>query len=473
MMRATLVTAALVVGCKVGDDYRRPAVEVPASFEFAQDSTEVQAKWWRQFDDPTLDALIERALASNLDLKLAASRLREANAVITIAGGEGRPQADAGGSFARREASTEVAFGQFFPPNANNFHSLGFRASWELDLFGRVARGVEAAGAEYEMAVEDARAALVMVCADVARNYVELRGFEEQIYLLQRELEVQADFASLVRSRVQAGLEDELALVRVDGLIAQTRARLPEYERERSARQNAIATLLGEWPRELVDELEAERRVLTPPPELAVGAPAQLLERRPDVRRAERELAQACALTAQARAELYPRISLTAALGLESERLDDLFRSGARTWTVGPSFTTPLLRGGLLRAGIEVRTARQEQAALRFARAGLEALRDAETTLAAWRRSSERVSELEAAQAANLLAEQFARERYTNGLENFLSVLDVRRQVLATQSELAAASVQRAAAAVAVYRALGGGWEVEREAPALAAAKRE
>lgn len=470
MKRALLVAAALLAGCKVGEDYRRPAVEAPDSFEFSQASADVQAKWWRQFGDPTLDALIERALATNLDLKLAASRLREANAVITIAGGEGRPQADAGGSFARREASTEVAFGQFFPPNPNNFHSVGFRASWELDVFGRVARGVEAASAEYDMAVEDARAALVMVCADVARNYVELRGFEEQIAVLQRDLEVQADTASLVRSRVEAGLEDELALARIDGMSAQTRARLPQLERERSARQHAIATLLGEWPRELVDELETGRRTLTPPTELAAGAPAQLLERRPDVRRAERELARASALSAQARAELYPRISLTAALGLESERLDDLFRSGARTWTLGPSFTTPLLRGGLLRAGIEVRTAQQEQAALRYARAGLEALRDAETTLAAWRRSNERFSELEAAHTANARAEELARERYSNGLENFLSVLDARRQVLASQSELVAGSVERAASAVAVYRALGGGWEVESEALAVAGA---
>lgn len=472
MRPALVAAAALLAGCKVGEDYRRPAVEVPSSFESSQASAQVQSKWWRQFGDPTLDALIERALASNLDLKLAASRLREANAVITIAGGEGRPQADAGGSFARREASTEVAFGQFFPPNANSFHSAGFRASWELDVFGRVARGVEAASAEYDMALEDARAALVMVCADVARNYVELRGFEEQLEVLRRDLEGLADTLNLVRSRVEAGLEDELALARIDGLLAQARSRLPQLERERGARQNAIATLLGEWPRELVDELDADRRALTPPSELAVGAPAQLLERRPDVRRAERELARASALRAQARAELYPRISLTAALGLESERLDDLFQSGARTWTFGPSVTTPLLRGGLLRAGIEVRTAQQEQAALRFARAGLEALRDAETTLAAWRRSNERLSELQAAHAANLRAAELTLERYSNGLENFLSVLDARRQALASRSELVAASVERAASAVAVYRALGGGWEVEREAPALAAAAR-
>ncbi len=468
MKRAVLLAALALAGCKVGDDYRRPQLEAPARFELAQGEAQLQSRWWSVFQDPALDALVERALASNLDLKLAASRLREARAVITIAGGEARPQADAGGSFARREASTEVAFGQFFPPDPNSFHSLGFRASWELDVFGRVARGVEAAAAEYDMVREDARATLVMVCAEVARNYVELRGFEQQLDVLRADLAVQVDTAGLVRSRVQGGLEDELALARIEGLIAHTRAQLPQLERERAARENALATLLGEWPRELVELLARERRPLTLPSSVAAGLPAELLERRPDVRRAERELARACALSAQAEAELYPRLSLVGALGLESQRLDDLFQSGARTWTLGPSVTTPLLRGGLLRAGIEVRSAQEEQALLRYQRAALEALRDAETTLAAWTRANERIGELEQALVANRRAEELARQRYASGLENFLSVLDARRQLLATESEHATAQLGRAAALVAVYRALGGGWEVEADAPALA-----
>lgn len=471
MKRALLIAAFLASGCKVGDDYVRPPLHAPAQFEFAQDQVQLEARWWRQFGDPTLDALIERALRSNLDLKIALARLREARAVITIAGGEGRPQADAGGSFARREPSTEVAFGQFFPPSDNSFHSAGFRASWEFDLFGRVARGVEAASAEYDIAVEDVHATLVVLCADLARHYVELRGFEEQVSILERELTLQADTAELVRSRAQAGLEDELALARIEGLIASTRARLPELERERAARQHALATLLGVWPRELVDELDAGRRALTPPVALTTGAPAQLLERRADVRRAERELARASAQNAQARAELYPRISLGAALGLESERLDDLFQSGARTWSVGPSFTLPLLRGGLLRAGIAVRTAQAEAAALRYAQAGLAALADAETALAAWRRAGERAVELEAARAADVRAEALARERYAGGLDNFLSVLDARRSLLASESQLSAARSELAAAAVAVYRALGGGWELEGELEELVATR--
>jgi multidrug efflux system outer membrane protein len=468
-VRATASLVLLVAGCRIGADYTKPELEAPERFELAESEAALEANWWKQFGDATLDALVQRALASNFDLRLAALRLREARAIVTIAGGEARPQADVGGAFARREASTEVAFGQYFPPSANSFHSAGFSASWELDVFGRVARGVEAADAEYGMALEDARAALVVVCADVARNYVELRGFEAQIEVLRRDLEVQLDTATLVRSRVQAGLEDELALMRVDASLAQTRARLPELERDRAARQHALATLLGAWPRELVEMLERDAPPLAPPDSIAVGLPAQLLERRPDVRRAERELARASALSAQARAELYPRISLAAALGLESERLDDLFQRGARTWTFGPSITTPLLRGGLLEAGIEVRSAQQEQALLRLERAGLEALRDVETALAAWRRAAERRAELELALAASARAEELARERYTSGLESFLSVLDAQRERLATQSQLAAAVSERNAAAVAVYRALGGGWEVEGDAPALAA----
>ncbi len=471
MKRVLAIAALLASGCKVGDDYVRPPLDAPQRFEFAQDAAQLEARWWRKFEDPLLDALIERALRGNLDLEIALARLREARAVITIAGGEGRPQADAGGSYARREASTEVAFGQFFPPNANSFHSVGFRASWELDLFGRVARGVEAASAEYDIAREDLSATLVMVCADLARNYVELRGVEEQLDVLARELELQADIAELVRARVQAGLEDELALARIAGLMASTRARVPQLERDRTTRQHALATLVGLWPRELVEQLDANRRPLTPPATLTAGAPAQLLERRPDVRRAERDLARATAQNAQARAELYPRISLAAAFGLESERLDDLFRPGARTWSLGPSFTMPLLRGGLLRAGIAVRTAQAEAAALRYAQTGLAALGDAETALAGWVRAGERARELELARVADELAVQLAQERYSNGLDDFLSVLDARRSLLASESQLAAARSELAGAAVAVYRALGGGWELESEFEGLVAAR--
>lgn len=463
-----LALALAAAGCRVGRDYEPPQLDAPPRFGLSASDASIERDWWKQFGDPMLDELVERALASNLDLKLAAARLREARAVVRIAGGDARPQLDAGGSYARREASTEVAFGQFFPPDDNSFHSLGFQASWEIDLFGRVARGVEAANAEFDMAVEDARAALVVVCADVASHYVTLRGLEEQLAVLASDLASQQERAELVRSRVQAGLEDELALSRIEGSIARTRAQMPLLEREKAAREHALATLVGAWPRELNEQLASTRSTPIPPADLATGLPTELLERRPDVRRAEREIARASALNAQATASLYPSLSIAGAFGVESERLEDLFEPGARTWTLGPSITAPLFRGGLLRAAVEARTAQEEQAILRYERAALEAVRDAETALSAWSRSNEHAAELRRALEAHRLAEQLALERHANGLEDFLSVLDAQRERLVTQHRLAEAATERAAAAVGVYRALGGGWESVSRAAALA-----
>jgi len=313
---------------------------------------------------------------------------------------------------------------------------------------------------------------LLSVLAEVARNYVELRGIEGELALVRADLVAREDTLALVRARAQAGLEDELDRARAEGQAAAARARLPELERERSARVHALGVLLGEWPAALAEELLPTGVVPTPPELVPAALPADVLRRRPDVRRAERELARASAKTAEAITELYPRISLDAAFGLESEHIGDIFDDASKAFSFGPSLVTPLFRGGVLRAAIQARDAQESQAALRYQRAALDALREVEDALARRARSAERLAALQQAAAAERLARELAGERYRRGLDDFLPVLLAERSALVAESELARERTAYASATILVYKALGGGWdELEGAAPALAAAR--
>lgn len=485
-LRLLLPLVLLVPACKVGEDYRAPEPRVPASFASPMDEPLVdeaqaarEARWWTLFGDPLLEELVERALAGNLDLAIAAQRIREARAGIAIVGGDARPSADLGASALRRESSTSVAGGEFLPPDAASYHSVGFDARWELDLFGRTAREVEAAEAERDARIEDSRAVLLSVVAEVARNYVELRASQAELALVTRELASQRETVELVDARVRAGLEDELALARARALASGTAARLPDLARRVAAHGHALAVLLGEWPGELDERLEGNADgvaagIPIPPERIAAGLPLELVRRRPDVRRSERDLAQASALSAMAVAELYPRVTLGLSIGQESEHLADLFDSDARAFSFGPSLLTPLFHGGILRWAIRARDAQEEAARLAHERSVLEALRDVEDALVQWSRSRERLPSLETARAHQEEALRLARERYTGGLEDFLGVLDAERGRLEAEAEEVRGRAAVTTSAIALYKALAGGWEeAESTAPALVAARRE
>lgn len=484
-LRRLLPLALLLPACRVGEDYRAPEPSVPAAFTGPVDAPLLdtaeaarEARWWTLFGDPLLEELVERALAGNLELAIAAQRIREARAGIAIVGGDARPSADLGASALRRESSNSVAGGEFLPAGDAAYHSLGFDARWELDLFGRTARSVEAAKAERDGLVEDSRAILLSVVAEVARNYVELRASQAELALLTRELASQRETVELVDARVRAGLEDELALARARALASGTAARLPDLARRAAAHAHALAVLLGEWPGELDGRLEPDAEasaaagIPVPPERIAAGLPLELVRRRPDVRRSERALARASALSAMAVAELYPRVTLGLSVGQESEHLADLFDADARSFSFGPSLLTPLFHGGILRWAIRARDAQEEAARLAHERSVLEALRDVEDALVQWSRSRERLPSLEAARAHQDEALRLARERYTGGLEDFLGVLDAERGRLEAEAEEVRGRAAVTTSAIALYKALAGGWEeAEPRAPALVAAR--
>ena len=472
-MKRALLAVALLGSCRIGPEYETPALAAPETFVApAQAGLGLEdERWWRNFGDPVLDELVEVSLAQNRDLRTAAQRVREARAVIDIESDANFPTVDGRASVSRRKPSTSVAGGQFLPSDPANLHALGFDARWEIDLFGYNARAIEAAEASYGTALEDARGVLQRLVAEVARTYLELRGVEREIVVLRESLQSQEDAVRLVSSRVDAGLASELDATRVAGLVASTRAQLAPLERARATRVHALAVLLAEAPARSFERLAFVGHLPEPPTAIPAGMPADLLRRRPDVRRTERELARASAMTASAMTELYPRLSIGAMFGWESQYIENMFSDDSRAFSAGPSITGPIFRRRIIEAGIEVRSAQQEQALLAHEQAFALALRDVEDALVAIAFTGERLVALEDAQKAEKRAEELAKGLYEAGLADFLTVLDAQRSVLAAESELARARTDRAVAAIALYKALGGGWAIEGSVPALAPAE--
>lgn len=454
----------LLGACAVGPDYERREPPVPEGWsEIAGERLSAVpadlACWWTAFGDPQLDSLVARAGAANLDLERAAARVREARAQAGRVRGELLPELDAAGSVTRERASENGLFPLADPEN--DLYSAGFDARWELDLFGGTRRSLEAAEAEMEAALEDRRAVLVSLYGEVARAYLDLRGNQRQAAVARRNLAAARATLELTRTRRQAGLATELDLTRAMSLVAGAEAPLAPFEAAARVAIHRLGVLLGESPGQLARELEAEAPIPAAPERILVGLPSELVRRRPDLRRAERELAAATARIGAAVAERYPRFSLTGAFGLESVSSADFTDAASRAWSVGPALRWPLFAGGRILADIEVQDARAEQARLAYEQALLVALEEVENALVHTLREWDHRRSLGEVAAANRRAVALADDLYRKGLTSFLDVLDAERELYASELELARSEAAAALNVVALYKALGGGWESE------------
>jgi NodT family efflux transporter outer membrane factor (OMF) lipoprotein len=455
----------LVAACRAGSDYVAPRASAPASFAASagdapageSEPVAAQRAWWKRFDDPTLDALVERALAGNLDLVRARWRVAEARALRDAAAGGRRPELDFGAGVGRSEQGSNATPLPALAEPRDSFE-LGFDARWELDLAGSRARAVEAAQAGLEAARLDGHAARLALLGEVARLYVEWRGLERERDALRANLELQRDTVELTRARAAAGLASELDVARAQALYAATQAQEPALALRRLALEHALAVLSGEPPRALAELLAAPAPIPSPPAGIDAGLPSECLQRRPDVRAAERRLAQAAALEAQAVAELFPRLSLGGSAGLESLQSQDLLDSASRAWSLGAELGAPLLRGGALRAQVRARGAAQAQALADYEQAVLDALREVEDALAGCAELRRRERHLRDAAATQAQAEALARELFAKGLADYFAVLEAQRALVQAQAELARGETELALAHVALYKALGGGW---------------
>jgi NodT family efflux transporter outer membrane factor (OMF) lipoprotein len=425
------------------------------------------AQWWTSFQDPELNALIERALHANPDLKIAASRLLEARAARGVARSALLPSVETTNSPERVRGGLTQGI---FHPSAGNQSSLlapyetniiqqGFDASWEIDLFGGKRHALAAATADAAATEEARRATLVSLLAEVARNYSELRGTQRRLDIAEQNIRLQADSLDLARARAEAGLGTQLDVERQASQLAATQATVPLFESAAQMSIHRLSVLLGEEPAALDSELTAAKPLPATPPVVPVGLSSDLLGRRPDVRRADAEITAASERVGVARSDFFPKISLTGAAGRQGTSYSGLTLGAGNFFAVGPSIKLPIFTGGRIKGNLEAEKQRLVQAQLEYRNAVLRSLEETENALTAYGREQERRERLQAAARASRDATQMANELYTRGLEDFLSVLDAQRQQLAIEDDLAQSDTAVVTNLVALYKALGGGWE--------------
>jgi NodT family efflux transporter outer membrane factor (OMF) lipoprotein len=458
----TLVSGLALAACiTVGPDYEPPEVVIADEWHQAlvdnMDSSAAAVEWWSSLNDPKLDELIGRAQEGNLNLAIAVARVDEAERFLGIARGDRYPDVDAVGGVSRSKSQLNLL------PNVDSVDEFGdarASATWELDFWGRVRRTVESSQASYEASVEAYRDTLVLLNAQVAENYVFLRTTQERLRLANENVLRQQETVRLTEARNRAQLAPELDVQQARLNLASTEAAVPALEALVLQTINNLSVLLGEQPGDLVAEMAPPQAIPEPPSVLSTGFPADAVRNRPDVRRAERNLAAQTARIGIATSALYPNFFLTGDFGYSGVG-GDYFDNNNETWSIGPVFSWNLFDGGRVRNSIGVEEARTEQALAIYEASVLEALRDTENSLVAYATEQRRLQALERSVAAAAASADLVRTLYRSGLTDFQNVL-VTERTLFTQQDLSATSkgevVQNV---ISVYRAIGGGWSAE------------
>ncbi len=484
--RASLVAIAIgglaigVSGCAVGPDYARPALNAPAAVTTLPDAPELSKaapdpEWWRAFGDPMLDRLVSEAVANNADLEAAAARIEQARALRAIAAGGARPNVSANSGVTRSQTSENAIdlsglggggegggggapIGGIGAPQT--IYSVSTSASWELDLFGRIGRRVEAAEARIGIAREDRNGLLLTVIADTVQNYAELRIAQEQIATAEANLATARETVRLTQLRLDKGLASQFDLSRAEADARNAEAQLTPLQAQVRANNAAIAALTGRFPADLGDGLIAPATIAIPQEVFPAGTPSEVLRRRPDIRLAERRLAAETADIGGEIADLYPNFSLSGLFGFSSIALDTLFSGGSENFSVGAALDWPIFSGGRARAEVAEARAGADEARALYRGAVLRAFEDADRALTAYVFAQRRLGVLEAVLAERERSFGFAKLRFEQGLDSQLTLLDTQRQLIAARSEVARGKGAVLSATVAAYRALGGGWDL-------------
>jgi multidrug efflux system outer membrane protein len=463
--------AALLPGCAVGPDYEPPDLQatVPDAWraeveaEMSSDASPL-VRWWETFGDTTLTQLIRRAELANRDLIAAVGRVEEARALRGVAKGGLLPDLVLDGSYTRFRLSENGLQGSQLEGQEFDLWSGGLSLSWEIDLFGRVRRSVEAASAELGASVEEYRDVLVTLYAEVAASYVDARTFQQRLTFANANAESQRRSLQLTRDRFRAGLTSALDVTQAESNLATTESQIPALEDGLNRSLNRLAVLLGEPPGDLHDELAAPAPIPAPESEVAALLPADLLRRRPDIRRAERRLAAQTARVGIATADLYPSFSLTGFLGLESLEVEEFAEGESLSWSVVPGFRWNLFSGGKIRNRIRAEEARTRQALAAYEQTVLLALEETGNSLVAYGREKERRDRLTEAVRASQRSVEIVETQYRSGLTDFQRYLDSQRSLFNQQDALAVSAGQVTKNLIGVNRALGGGWDPDATA---------
>ena len=466
-----LLCLATITGCAVGPDYRPVHISVPESYAGpvagGMSSTPDEIRWWTAFDDPMLSSLVERAIYSNLDMKLAASRIRQARAARNIALAGFGPSVNAGGSF-QRSQSPLGSFGSSTGGNdgvTSSQFQAGFDAAWELDIFGGVRRSVEAADADLLATVEESRGIFVTLAAEVAVNTIDLRAFQQRTLIARQNLRAQRHNAELTRKRFIGGFIGGLDVANADAQAATTAAEIPLLEASAAQAIYRLSLLIGREPGALILELSEASAIPVASPLVPVGAPSQLLRRRPDIRKAEAEIHAATARIGVVTADLFPKVTLYGSAGFQNREFSSWMDWSNRFWSFGPSVSWQVFNTGRTLSNIELMEAFQEQTMISYQQTVLSALQEVDNALIASQKEQERRNSLEDAVAASRKSVQIATRLYTLGHTDFLNVLLAQRSQYASEEALAQSTRTVSTNLIALYKALGGGWEVVLSEP--------
>ena len=466
MRKLAVLAAALLAACSFAPRYEQPANELPDTWRGAPAPAPVSApadRWWSVYGDPTLDRLVDEALVHNQDIALAVARVDEARALVGVSESQLWPSIDAGAGGARSRASTKTSV--FFPgiPVYRTDYIAQLNVSYEIDLWGRLRNATAAARADLLATEAAADTVRITLAADVVQFYYGVRSLDERVTATERALDLRARALELQRKRADAGLVAELDVRQIEAEFQGARALLPALQRERDADEAALTVLLGRSPRAIIQDTTVARSPDDPrQPALVApaGLPSELLLRRPDLYQAEQILIAANARIGVARANFFPRISLTGFLGTEAASLSDLFTGPAGIWSFAGSLAQPIFQGGRLLAESEAAEARQRQALAQYQKTIQNAFREVRDALTAQTRTRE-VYEAEGLRTTALQeALKLAIARYEAGLESQLAAIDAERQLLQAELNRAEALRQQRAATADLFRALGGGWTV-------------
>ncbi len=504
MQRSVLATTTLLVlsGCTLGPNFSAPASRAPDAWSATPSkqaasvpvTAPIDPAWWNLFSDPELTKLEERVAAQNLDVQVATVRLAELRAQLGIVASSALPTLESDASYQRLKASNNGAFaglstiaagaGASGQTNATvggvkgatigaiDIYQAGFDASWEIDLWGRVRRSVEAAGANVTQSEETRRDTLLSSLAEVARDYLQLRGTQTRLQIARDNVKSAQQSLDVTRQRAEGGVTTDLDVANASAQVNSFAALIPSLEQQERQFVNALSFLLGQPPQALSGELDAPRTVPPVPPRVPIGLPSELALRRPDVRAALAQLHAATATIGVAEADFYPSFTLTGSVGLQALQPWQMFDLASLLYAVGPSVSIPIFEGGRLKSTLALRQDQEKEAAISYEKTVLNAWHEVDNALSAYDAEQRRRDQLVKAVAENQRALSLAQERYAQGVSDFLEVLNAQRELLATQQLLADSTTTIDTDLVAIYKALGGGWETgfpEQSAATIAA----
>jgi NodT family efflux transporter outer membrane factor (OMF) lipoprotein len=466
-----LVLCAVFVlhGCAVGPDYVKPTVPEPKQWlEEGNPKVEVEdadfTTWWKVFDDPVLDSLVESAYMQNLDLQLAGIRILQARAQLGVAIGSLYPQQQSGvGSYSRINLSENTANVPL--ERAYSDYDIGFDAAWELDFWGKFRRGVESGIGSLEASIASYDDILVTLTSEVARTYVVIRTLEERLDIARQNVKIQERSLQIARVRFEGGDVTELDVAQARSLLHTTQALIPELEIGLRQAKNGLAVLLGKMPGEVDEMLQGQSKIPAAPATVAIGLPAELLRRRPDIRRAERQLASQSARIGVAKADLFPHFVLFGSIGWRADSSSDWLTAGSFRGIGGPGFSWDIFNYGRIRNRIRVEDSRFQELVVNYENTVLKAVQETEDALASFLRSQEKAYFLGQAVDASKRSVDLSMIQYKEGLADYQRVLDTQRALAIQQDSHTATSGDVVLNLVAIYKSLGGGWKIRQGKP--------